>query len=254
MPSLTPVQIETALQQSALPLVGLPPDDTIPNNIYGYGLLDAEAAYKYAFINYSGKGDAPQIAGPSTLSFIDVATSGSDEATFHIVNQGTSDLTIPIDGLSITGLNPGDFVITNDTCSGQTIPSLSSCSVTVIFTPGAAGRRSAQLSVSSNDAATPVLDLPLTGNAPIALVHDSKIIATYSDLQAASDDSSNWDTLRMQAGTLTESPAFNLPLGITVNLQGGYDTAFESQTGFTAVQGTLTITKGTIIIGNVIVQ
>ena len=146
-----------------------------------------------------GKGNVPQIAGPSTLSFIDVATS--DEATFLIVNQGTADLTI--NGISIAGMNPGDFTITSDTCSGQTIPSLSSCSITVRFAPGAAGRRSAQLSVSSNDGATPILNVPLSGNDPIALVHDSEIVATYPDLQAASNGCSNWDTIRMQAVTLT---------------------------------------------------
>ncbi len=245
MPALTPAQIEEAFQNTALPL-----GDPVPNNTYGYGLLNAEAAYRYAFIHFSGKGDAPQIAGPSSVFFINVTTT--DTATFLIVNQGTADLTI--NSTSIAGMNPGDFAITSDTCSGQTIPSLSSCSVTVTFTPGAEGRRSALLSVSSNDAATPILDIPLTGNDPIALVHDSEIVATYSDIQTASNDSSNWDVIRMRAVTLTESPVFNLPLGITISLQGGYDAAFGSQTSYTTVQGIMTITKGTVIVGNVVVQ
>jgi hypothetical protein len=245
MPDLTPAQIEEAFQNTALPI------GSVPNDTYGYGLLDVEAAYRYAFINF-GNGNVPQIAGPSSVSFMNVATS--DEATFLIVNQGTADLTIPVDGLSITGLNPGDFAIITDTCSGQTIPSLSSCSITITFTPGAGGRRSALLSVSSNDAATPVLDVPLSGNDPIALVHDSEIVATYSDIQTASTDSGNWDTILMQAVTLTESPVFNLPLGITVGLYGGYDAAFGSQIAYTTAQGTFTIRKGTVIVGNVIVQ
>ena len=246
IPVLTPAQIEEALQQSALVL---PAGSDPPNNTYGYGLLDAEAAYKYAFINF-GKGNVPQIAGPSTLSFIDVATS--DEATFLIVNQGAADLTIT--GISIAGMNPGDFTITSDTCSGETIPSLSSCSITVSFTPGAQGRRSAQLNVSSDDGATPILNVPLSGNDPIALVHDSEMVATYPDLQAASNGCGNWDIVQMQAVTLTGNAVFDLPLGITVSLQGGYDAAFESQAGYTTVQGTITITKGTVIVKNVIVQ
>jgi hypothetical protein len=248
MPSLTTAQIEEALQHSAL---ALPAGSTPPNDTYGYGLLNAEAAYLYAFAHF-GKGNVPQIAGPASLAFINVSTS--DTATFLIVNQGTADLTILINGLSITGVNPGDFTITGDTCSGQTIPSLSSCSITVKFTPGGAGSRSAHLSVSSNDSATPTLDIPLFGNEPIALVHNSAIVATYSDIQTASNDCSNWDAIRMQAVPLTESPVFNLPLGIAVSLQGGYDAAFGSQTGFTTVQGTLTITKGTVIVKNVILQ
>ena len=100
----------------------------------------------------------------------------------------------------------------------------------------------------------PLLIVPLGSNDPIALVHDSAIVATYSDIQTASDDCSNWDIIRMQAVPLTDSPMFNLPLGIAVSLQGGYDAAFGSQTGFTTVQGTLTISKGTATVGNRIVQ
>jgi subtilisin family serine protease len=250
MPSLTPAQIEEALEESAMPL-GSP----LPNNTYGYGLLDAEAAYRYAFVHF-GKGNVPQIAGvPSSVDFIGVSQgSTSEEFSINIVNQGTSDLTINPGGISFTGLDPDDFSITNDNCSGHTISSLSGCTVVITFSPGAAGSRSGRLTIDSNDTVTPVLNLPLDGNDPVALAQGASIVATYPDIQTAADNCSNWDTVEMQAGSFTENPDFNLPLGITVSLQGGYDTAFGSQTGFTTVQGTLTISSGVVIAGNVIVM
>lgn len=261
MPLLTPDQIETAFELSAPQLGSLD-----PNNTYGFGLLDVAAAYQYAFINFSGKGNVPKIAGvPSSLFFINTTTSGS--FTLVIVNQGTADLTI--NGISFTGTNAADFAITSssDTCSGQTIGSLLSCSVGITFTPTAGpGPESAQVSIASTDPATPILNVPLGGNNPIARVQDASyfqglnlvsaqaIVATYAHIQAASNDCSNWDTIQMQAVTLNESPIFNLPLGITVNLKGGYDPAFGTQTGFTTIHGTLTFSKGTVIVRNVIVQ
>jgi hypothetical protein len=264
MPALTPAQIEEAFQQSALPL-GL----SSPNDTYGFGLLDVAAAYQYAFANFSGKGDIPQIAGlPPSAYFINDSnactfdmfqTPPAASCTIVIVNQGTADLAIS--GVSISG----DFVITSggDGCSGQIIPSLSSCSVTV--TPGGAGARNGQLSITSDDPATATLNVPLRGNDPVALVqvalvqgsHDA-IVATYADVQTAAGDCTNWDTIRMQADAFyafpPESPVFNLPMGITVSLLGGYDPAFASQTGSTTISGTLTIGMGTVIIGNVIVM
>lgn len=264
MPALTPAQIEEALEQSAFPLVGASPNDTSPNNIYGYGLLDAAAAYQYAFINYSGKEDVPQIASLPPSAYF---TNGSASCTFDlfqnplavsctifIVNQGTADLMINPGGVSFTGPNAADFNITTDNCSGQTVASLSNCSVIFTFSPGAAGSRIAQLSVTSNDTSTSTLNIPLRGNDPVALVQGSAIVATYADIQTAASDCSNWDDIRMQTGILSGTPDFNLPLGITVSLLGGYDPAFASQTGSTTISGTLTISMGTVIIGNVIVQ
>jgi subtilisin family serine protease len=246
MPALTPAQIEEAFEQTAVQ-----PGSPDPNNTYGFGLLDVVAAYRYAFSHF-GRGTVPQIAGPSALSFVNVGQGLTSNAlTFFIVNQGTADLTIPLGGLSISG----DFAITSDNCSGSTISSLSRCSISVTFSPGASGPRTGQVTITSNDTATSPLNVPLYGNDPVALVHDSEIVATYSDIQTASNDCSNWDTIRMQAVTLTgTSPVFNLPLGIAVSLQGGYDPAFGTQTGSTTIQGTLTFSKGTVIVKNVIVQ
>ena len=56
LPSLTPDQIETAFEQTAVPL-GSP----IPNNTYGYGRIDVAAAYQYAFTNFVNGGNDPVV-------------------------------------------------------------------------------------------------------------------------------------------------------------------------------------------------
>lgn len=247
VPAITPAQIETSLQLSAAPLGSAP-----PNNTYGYGLLNAAAAYKYAFDHFSGKNNVPQIASvPASLFFI---STGASPYPFTIViaNQGTANLTI--NSLSLGGANPSDFGIMTDGCSGQTISALASCTVTGTFTPGASGPRSGLLSIPSNDTSTPTLNVPLHGNDPVALAQGAAIVATYSDIQTASDNCANWETIQMQALTLPGNPVINLPLGIAVSMQGGYDAAFESQPGFTTINGSLTVSKGTVIIGNVIIK
>jgi len=141
-PSLTPEQMETAFEQSALPL------GDIPNNTYGYGLLDVKFAYIYAFNHF---------------------------------------------------------------------------------------------------------------NNPVALVRNTTIVATYSHIQTAYNNCSNGDVIVMQATVFAEtafaeSPDFNSPLNIAVGFQGGYDPSFGSQTGFSTIHGTLTISNGTVTVSNLILQ
>ncbi len=255
LPTLTTAQIEEALEQSASPLLGTTPNDTSPNNIYGYGLLNVAAAYQYAF-TYIVNGGTPQpkIAGlDQALYFIN--TSTSSDLTFIIVNQGTAPL--DISNIAIAGLNPGDFAIPADSCTNQSIASLGNCSVTIRFSPGAAGSRSALLSFTSNDPSVlTTFDVSLRGNDPVALVQGTTILATYADISTALADCSNWQDIRMQVTTLVNpltSPDINLPLGITINFLGGFDPAFGTQTDFTYIQGQLTISKGTVIVGNIII-
>ena len=99
-PALTPTQLESMLESTAVPL-GAP----TPNNDYGYGQIDGVAAYKSAF--NAVKGAIPQVAAlPSSFSFGNAAVgNGSSAAAFSIVNQGTADLLINPSpgGVSLTG-------------------------------------------------------------------------------------------------------------------------------------------------------
>ena len=75
----------------------------------------------------------------------------STAQTVTLTNTGTATLTIT--GIGFTGTNPGDFAQT-DTCAGS-LSQGASCTISVKFTPGAAGSRTANLNVSDNAASSP---------------------------------------------------------------------------------------------------
>jgi hypothetical protein len=60
-----------------------------------------------------------------------------------------------VGGVSLTGANPGDFAISADSCSNQTIAPGASCSISVTYTPSATGTRTANLSIPSNAPGSP---------------------------------------------------------------------------------------------------
>ncbi|MEM7392869.1 MAG: choice-of-anchor D domain-containing protein, partial [Verrucomicrobiota bacterium] len=84
--------------------------------------------------------------------------------TFTLRNVGTD----PLTNLTITmaGANPGDFVAgplgTNSVNSGE------STTVTITFTPGAAGPRAADLRIASNDPDENPFDVMLTGDGTVS--------------------------------------------------------------------------------------
>jgi hypothetical protein len=87
--------------------------------------------------------------------------STSDPKTVTIKNIGNQYLVI--DSISITGDDQSEFIETND-CS--TIPAQSSCPITVTFAPAIPfGKKSASLSISSDDPNKPTIEVKLTGQA-----------------------------------------------------------------------------------------
>jgi hypothetical protein len=84
------------------------------------------------------------------------------------VNNVSTTTPVSLSGITIQGANAGDFTQTN-TCSGVAlplggvgIPPLGYCTITVIFTPSAAGPRSATISIVNDGGVSP-LTLMLTG-------------------------------------------------------------------------------------------
>jgi hypothetical protein len=76
-----------------------------------------------------------------------------------VKNLGQRDLSIT--GLSFTGADPGDFVVTSDSCVGSIAP-LETCALGISFAPQAQGSRSAWLEIASNDYANSPLQVQLS--------------------------------------------------------------------------------------------
>jgi len=97
---------------------------------------------------------------PTSLTFAAQTvgtTSTSQTITLTNASGGTA---ITITSITITGTNPTDFAQTN-TCGTSVLPK-KSCTITVTFTPGATGARSASVSVADNAGLSPQT-VPLSG-------------------------------------------------------------------------------------------
>jgi hypothetical protein len=84
----------------------------------------------------------------------------SAPATLTLTNAGEQALSLT--GLSFEGADPGDFIVTSDSCMGALDPG-DSCQFTVSFAPQAKGSRAATLLIASNDYANSPLQIPLEG-------------------------------------------------------------------------------------------
>jgi hypothetical protein len=85
----------------------------------------------------------------------------SSPKTITLSNICTSDLLVS--SVTLGGANPGDFVLQNDDCTGQTIAMKASRTLQVVFSPGSEGEKSAVLSIVSNDPSTPTTSIALRG-------------------------------------------------------------------------------------------
>lgn len=108
----------------------------------------------------------------------DVALGGTGPAfvAAYLSNRGAHSLNI--NGITISGANPADFAFTHVATKAPdcTVPGLVtwspapgvSCQIGIAFRPSALGARSATLTLATNDAARPVVTIPLAGNGVVA--------------------------------------------------------------------------------------
>jgi hypothetical protein len=102
----------------------------------------------------TGFAPAPAVCVDSSLNFGTVLVGSTGLVQMLVItNCGSAPLTIS--GISITGANAGDFIITTNACS--TVVSSSICAVGLEFAPTAGGPRSAELSISDNAFGSPQL-------------------------------------------------------------------------------------------------
>jgi hypothetical protein len=86
----------------------------------------------------------------------------SAEESLVVTNDGAQILRI--NGAAIgSGADPGDFAITGDVCGGKALAFGDSCTITVRFTPSAAGARSATITLEDNEATPASAALSGTG-------------------------------------------------------------------------------------------
>ena len=120
-------------------------------------------------VSLSGTGALPDISvNPTSLNFGSAVTGSSSTKTLTISNTGLATLSIYTIGIS--GTHASQFSKQNDNCSGQNIASLTSCTVDVKFSLTSTGKKTATLSINSNDADENPLNISLKGKGTLVQV------------------------------------------------------------------------------------
>jgi hypothetical protein len=162
-------------------------------------------------ISLRGTGAAPPkptlTPSPTSVSFSSTVTGTSSETkTVSVRNTGKG--TLQISTITVVGTNPTDFASTN-TCGSPVAPG-GDCTISVSFSPSAAGARSATIEIKGN-VATKSLSLRGTGTAPPKPVLSlSPTSVTFSGTPAWSTSTERRVTLRNRGSAPLEVSTITL--------------------------------------------
>lgn len=161
----------------------------------------------------SGIGSAIRVS-PTSLTFSSQTVGTvSTSKSVSITNLGGS--AISISGIAVTGANSADFSGGMTTTCGASLAAASSCTVSVKFSPNAAGTRTAAITITDADASSPQT-VTLTGTA---------LAAPVMSLTPTS----------LNLGTVTRGQISSSQL-VTVSNTGGTSMTFASSGAF-AISG-----------------
>jgi len=76
----------------------------------------------------------------------------------------------------------------------------------------------------------------------------------YSTLQSAYNASGNTSTIQAQAVNLATGNLSTTSSSKTITLKGGYDATYSGRSGYSVMQGTLTVTQGTLVVDNIVIK
>ncbi len=144
--------------------------------VTGNSLNDSGTSDTATLTGTGANGAVPKVTiSPSSLSFGNQTVSLTSAAkTLTLSNTGTA--TLNLASIALTGVNSLDFGLST-TCA-STLGANASCTVTVTFTPGATGARSASLTFTDSVASSPQ-SVPLAGtgvlSSPTATINPSSL-------------------------------------------------------------------------------
>ena len=136
-------------------------------------------------VSGTGNGVGVISFNPTSLAFGN-ATVGSPTSALSTTVKNTGAATLTLTSETLTGTNAGDFSISSNTC-GSTLAVGASCVVSVTFTPGAAGARTANLTFTNSAPGSPQ-NVALTGTgtqagigfAPTSLAFGNQTVGVAS--------------------------------------------------------------------------
>jgi hypothetical protein len=149
--TFTPSASATGSQQATLSITDNAPGSPQPVTLTGAGVAPPPPA--------------PAVTvTPDPISF-PTTTQGTTSSLIQVSVTNSGNATLHISSVVLGGNNPGDFSMTN-LCSGPYAAN-AGCTITVTFTPLAAGQRSAVISIT-DDASNSPQSIPVSGMATAA--------------------------------------------------------------------------------------
>jgi probable HAF family extracellular repeat protein len=150
----------------------------VPGNRTATLTITSDAQGSPHTLALSGHGTAPVVRfSPGSLDFGSQLV-GSTNGSQAIVLQNGGDAPLTISRVTLTGAQAGDFSITADGWTGVQLLPGQIATLNVGFTPGAAGRRGASLSISDDAEGLPQL-VPLAGSGTAPAVRLSAGSLTF---------------------------------------------------------------------------
>jgi hypothetical protein len=157
-----------------------------------YVNVTSNAANGTQQVDLTGTGEyPPTVSAESSQDFGAVTAGAKQDKTITVTNAG--DETMNIGQASIGGANPGEFSIVSgqDGCSNNpdVAPDGGTCTIEVAFTPLSHGGKSATLTLTSNDPASPAT-VALTGtglNPPTVSVEAAQDFGTVTTGQSQNE-------------------------------------------------------------------
>ncbi|MBV8569225.1 MAG: choice-of-anchor D domain-containing protein, partial [Acidobacteriaceae bacterium] len=113
-----------------------------------------------------GSGTVPRVSVSPASAAFGTVTLGTTAAPLQVTVSNTGGATLSITGMSLSGVNAADFNIYANTC-GSSLAAGASCNISLTFSPGATGSRSAFLVLTDSVASSPQ-SIPLTGTGAVS--------------------------------------------------------------------------------------
>lgn len=156
-----------------------------------------------------------------SLSFTTAPSTTSGSQTVTVTNNGSGDLVFGADALTLSGTDPGDFALTGDTCSSQSVAPTKTCTFSADFmAPGSGGTFGADVLLADNAAGSPQ-SFSLHGVGGTAGISFSATPLAF----VSSSDRIGLGTSATETETVTNSGSAALLLG-TLSLSGPQQSRF----------------------------
>jgi len=211
------------------------------NGTVGYSVsANTGASSRTGTISIGGQTFTITQAGPTYYSISGTISASNGTAisgvTVTLSGTSTASATTGSSGsYSFTGLSTGSYTIIPGMTGYTFSPSVTTVSIS------SANLTGENFTGTASAACT---------NSPVSLAGAAPVY--FTSIQSAYYGASNSNIIETEAGNFTE--ILNFDQNVAINLLGGYDCNYLNSSSFSTINGSLTISNGTVKVSNLIIQ